>query len=109
MKWKISYYNNELISVIAALPDSILARYLKLTELMEIYGADLGMPHTRHLGNGLLELRLKGKEGIARVFYCTKMGKNIHMLHSFIKKTKNTPPKELTLARMRMREVKQNG
>ncbi len=88
------------------LPDSLLARYIRLTELMQSNGADLGMPHTEALGKGLFELRLKGKEGIARVFYCTMVGKKIHMLHCFIKKTQKTPPKELKLARKRMTEVK---
>lgn len=106
MKWEISYYNSDLEEEILSLPDSILARYIKLTELMETYGADLGMPHTDALGKGLFELRLKGKEGIARVFYCTMVGRKIHMLHCFVKKTQKTPPRELKLARKRMQEVK---
>jgi len=50
------------------------------------FGSNLGMPHTRFLADGLIELRIKGKEGIARVFYCTLVGKRIVMLSSFIKK-----------------------
>jgi phage-related protein len=71
-----------------------------------LYGPDLGMPHTRAMGEGLLELRLKSAEGIARVFYCTIMGKSIVMLHQFIKKTDKTPPKELAIARRRLKEIK---
>jgi phage-related protein len=106
MKWEISYYNSDLEEKVLALPDGLLARFLKLTELMEAYGADLGMPHTEALGKGLFELRVKGKEGIARVFYCTMVGKKIHMLHCFIKKTQRTPNKELRIARKRIQEVK---
>ncbi len=73
---------------------------------MEVYGPDLGMPHTRAMGGGLFELRLKATEGIARVLYCTMIGKRIMILHQFTKKTKKTPPKELALARRRMKEVK---
>jgi phage-related protein len=73
---------------------------------MEGYGPDLGMPHTRAMGKGLFELRLKAAEGIARVLYCTMVGKKIMILHQFIKKTNTTPPKELALARRRMKEVK---
>jgi phage-related protein len=91
------------------LPDTLVARYLKLTDLMQKYGPNLGMPHTRALGNGLFEMRLKAKEGIARVFYCTLIGNNIFVLHVFIKKTEQTPLKELRLAKMRMKEVKKNG
>ncbi len=103
--WKINYYNESLEEAILALPDNLLARYLKFTDLMQRYGADLGMPHSKALGKGLFELRLKSKEGIARVFYCTKVGKTIYMLHCFIKKTQHTPLKELNLAKKRLKEV----
>jgi phage-related protein len=58
------------------------------------------------MGGGLFELRLKATEGIARVLYCTMIGKRIMILHQFTKKTKKTPPKELGIARRRMKEVK---
>lgn len=109
MAWKIFYYNNDLQQEISKFPETLLARYIKLTDLMQKYGSDLGTPHTKSLGKGLFELRLKGKEGIARVFYCTMVGKKIHMLHCFIKKTQKTPKKELELARKRMKEVIKHG
>jgi phage-related protein len=66
----------------------------------------MGLPHTDAFGGGLFELRLKGAEGIARVFFCTMIGQEIIMLHSFIKKTQKTPEKELKLAKQRMKELK---
>jgi phage-related protein len=99
MKWTIHYYDENLEEEILNLPDTLLARYIRLTELMKDYGPNLGMPHTEAFGDGLFELRLKGKEGIARVFYCTQVGKTIHMLHNFIKKTNRTPSKKLKLAK----------
>ena len=75
---------------------------------MEIYGPDLGMPHTRAMGDGLFELRLKAGEGIARVFYCTRVGRRIVVLHHFIKKMDKTPARELSVARTRMKEI-ENG
>jgi len=56
----------------------------------------------------LFELRVKGKEGIARIFYCTRIGKRIVMLHVFIKKTQKIPKKELKVATQRMKEVLDN-
>ena len=73
---------------------------------MEVYGPDLGMPHTRAMGDRLFELRLSAAEGIARVFYCTAVGRRIVMLHQFIKRSEKTPRKELEIARRRMKEVK---
>jgi len=71
-----------------------------------MYGPDLGMPHTRAMGSGLFELRLKGMEGTARVFYCTLSKRRIVMLHLFIKKSQKTPLKELAVALRRMKEVR---
>ena len=109
MKWNINYYSDDLQKNVSMLPDTLLARYLKLTDLMQKYGPNLGMPHTRALGDGLFEIRLKGKEGIARVFYCTLIGNHICMLHLFVKKTEQTPLRELRLAKTRMKEVKSHG
>ena len=69
------------------------------------FGSNLGMPHTKAVESGLFELRVKGREGIARVFYCTKIGKRIVMLHIFVKKSQKTPKKDLKLAIQRMKEV----
>jgi len=73
---------------------------------MEAYGPDLGMPHSRLMGDGLFELRLKAAEGIARVFFCTVAGRQIVVLHHFVKKSEKTPKKELKIARNRMKEIR---
>lgn len=106
MNWTITYFSESLQQGILGMPAGFLARYLRYTDRMEIFGPDLGMPHTRAIGEGLFELRLKAGEGIARVFYCTMVGKKIIILHQFIKKTDKTPPRELETARRRMKEVK---
>ena len=64
------------------------------------------MPHTRAMGGGLLELRLKAAEGIARVFYCTVVDRRIVVLHQFVKKSPQTPRRELEIARRRMKDVR---
>lgn len=91
---------------ILGLPDTLAARYIFLTRRMLAIGPNLGEPHTKAIKGGLFELRLKGSEGIARVFYCTLLGKRIVMLHSFIKKTDRIPPRELETAMHRLRECK---
>lgn len=106
MTYRITYYNQDVQQNILALPTTLAARYIALTTRMQEHGANLGEPHTKSLGDGLLELRLKGAEGIARVFYCTMIGKEIHMLHSFVKKTDKIPTKELQIARTRLQERK---
>jgi phage-related protein len=109
MEWEIIYYSEALQEEISALPVGIQARYIHLTERMCIYGANLGMPHTKAMKNGLFEMRTKSKEGIGRVFYCTLVNKRIVMLHSLLKKTQKMPSKELKIAISRMNEVKANA
>ena len=108
MEWQILYYNSKLEKDILNLPAGLLARYLRLTDLLLEFGSNLDFPHTKPMGNGLFELRVKSKEGIARVFFCTKIGKKIIMLHSFIKKSKKTPKKEIKIAQNRISEVIKN-
>jgi phage-related protein len=105
MSWTIDYYSEDVRLEIDALPVGIRASYARLTELLEEFGLELRMPHSRAMGGGLFELRPRGREGIARVFYCTKVGRKIIILHSFIKKTNETPKRELAIARRRQREV----
>ena len=103
--FEITYYSDAVRREIHALPLDLRAYYFHLVDRMEIVGPNLGMPHTRHMGDGLMEMRLKGKSGIGRVLYCCVVGGRIVMLHSFVKKTEKTPDRDLRLARKRMREV----
>lgn len=109
MKWEVVYYSEKIEQQILALPNDLKAHYLRLADLIGTYGPHLKPPHTKAMGNGLFELRLKGHEGIARVFYCTIVGRKVVMLHGFIKKSQKTPRKELDIATKRMNEVKKNA
>ena len=106
MDYTISYYSDALQTQIIEMPDTLAARYVVLTRRMIALGPNLGEPHTSAFGDGLFELRLKGAQGIARVFFCTLVGKRIVMLHSFIKKSERTPLRERTVAETRMKEIK---
>ena len=106
MDFRITYYSEAVEAEILALPDTLAARYVVLSRRMIAFGPNLGEPHTKAFGEGLFELRLKGAEGIARVFFCTLVGQRIVMLHSFIKKSDKTPPRERRMAESRMKEVR---
>jgi phage-related protein len=69
MRWTIDYYSETVRLTIEALPVGIRAAYARLTELLEEFGLDLRLPQARPMGKGLYELRPRGREGIARVFY----------------------------------------
>ena len=106
MNWSINYFNERVQRETAEWPVGIYADFLRLVSLMENHGADLRLPHSRAMGEGLFELRCKGSEGIGRAFYCTMVGHQIVILHSFIKKTPETPAHELKTARKRLKEIK---
>ena len=105
MSYTITYYNASVQHAIDEWPASISASYVRITEQMEVSGPNLGLPYTRPFGDGLFEIRAKGEEGIGRAFFCSLVGQRIVILHGFIKKTQQTPQKELKLARKRLKEV----
>lgn len=109
MDYTINYYSDAVQEQIIELPDTLAARYIVLTRRMIALGPNLGEPHTKAFGDGLFELRLKGAEGIARVFFCTLVGRRIVMLHSFIKKSERTPSREREVAETRMKEIKREN
>ena len=106
MNWRITFYNEKVEEKTLNFPKGILANFLHIAEMMQEYGPALGKPYTAPLKDGLFEIRAKGQEGIGRSIFCTVKGKEIIILHSFIKKSQKTPKKELDLAKKRMKEVK---
>ncbi|QGP41353.1 type II toxin-antitoxin system RelE/ParE family toxin [Piscirickettsia salmonis] len=106
MAWKISYFNGKVMEQVLAWPKGVLANYLHISELMQEFGPNLGLPHTKAMGDGLFEIRAKGQEGIGRAFFCTVVKNEVIILHSIIKKTQKTPDKDLKLARKRLKEFK---
>jgi phage-related protein len=109
MAWNISYYNESARQAIDAWPVGSRAIYARITERMKVFGPNLGMPYTRAMGEGLFEIRAKGREGVGRAFFCTIVGQEIMVLHAFIKKTARTPRRELEIARRRLREVRREN
>ncbi|HAT1821131.1 TPA: type II toxin-antitoxin system RelE/ParE family toxin [Legionella pneumophila] len=105
MHWTVDFYNESVEEAILAMPPKIQARMIKLLELIETHGANLGPPHTEAMGNGLFEVRAKAQEGIGRSLYCYMKGKHIMVLHAFVKKSTKTSKQELNLALQRKREV----
>ena len=55
-QWNVTYFNNSVKDAILSLPDSIVARYIKLIKLIEVYGSNLGMPHINQLVMAYLSL-----------------------------------------------------
>ena len=106
MCWTITFYNQKVEQETLAFPPGILANFLRIAEMIESSGPSLGKPYTAPMSKGLFEIRARGKEGIGRSLFCIVTGKEVVILHSFIKKSQKTPKKEIALAKKRMKEVK---
>lgn len=106
MPYSVDYFNARVRTEIERWPVGILADYARLVELLMEFGPDLRMPHSRSMGDGLFELRPRGREGIGRALYCYVIGERVVILHGFVKKTQATPERELKIARKRMKEVR---
>ena len=105
MVYQIDYFHQRVLTEIEAWPVDVVADYARLIELLAQHGPSLRLPHSKAFGDGLFELRPRGRSGIGRAFYCFLLGKRIVVIHAFIKKTQETPDKELKLARKRVKEL----
>lgn len=105
MLYSIEYFHPKVLAEIESWPADVLADYARIAELLMAHGPNLRLPHSRAFGAGLFELRPRGKSGIGRAFYCFLIDRRAVILHAFIKKSQQTPERELKLARKRMKEV----
>ncbi len=106
MAYDIEYFHPRVLAEIESWPVDVLADYAHLVQLLAEYGPNLRLPHSRSMGDGLFELRPRGRSGIGRAFYCFAVGRRVVVVHSFIKKTEQTPDKELEIARRRVKQVR---
>jgi phage-related protein len=89
-----------------ALPLDMQARFNRIAQLIESNGLEcVREPHVKHLEDRLWEIRVTGRDGIARAIYVTASGKRVVVVRIFVKKTQKTPRAELELARRRAKEV----
>ncbi len=105
MAFEIHYFHERVYAEVQSWPVDVLADYARLVELLTEHGPSLRLPHSRALGDGLFELRPRGRSGIGRAFYCFLLGKRVVVLHAFVKKSQQTPDNELKMARKRLKEV----
>ena len=106
MPWRVEILNETVAAEIAALPEDMQARFLRLSERIGQSGLEsLREPHVKHLEGKLWELRLTGRDGIARALYVTAIGRRVVVVRAFMKKTQKTPRVEIELALQRAKEI----
>ena len=106
MRWRVEILNDTVAGEIRSLPADMHARFLRLAKRIEQIGLEgLSEPHVKHLDGKLWEMRLTGRDGIARALYVTATGMRVIVLRAFVKKTQKTPRAEIDLALRRAEEI----
>jgi phage-related protein len=104
--WRVEVLNAAVGAEITALPGDIRAKLAHIVELMTAAGPQrMREPHVKPLGDKLWEMRMTGRDGIARAIYVLAQGRRIVILHAFVKKTQKTPPEAIRLALKRAKEL----
>jgi len=68
-------------------------------DLLVNNGPELREPHSKHVEDGIFELRAKQGNDISRVLYFFIVGKKAILTNGFVKKTMKTPKNEIELAK----------
>ncbi|MCW5695483.1 MAG: type II toxin-antitoxin system RelE/ParE family toxin [Bauldia sp.] len=106
--WVVETLDARVDREIEELPVGLRAALARIAELVEELGLErLREPYVKHIDGPIWEMRPKAREGIARAFYVTRVGRRIIILRVFVKKTEATPRRELDLARQRLRELEE--
>lgn len=106
MEWHVEVLNEIVQEELDALPGDVRARLIRLSTLIKQVGLQsLREPHVKHLVGKLWEMRLTGRDGIARALYVTALGRRVIIVRAFVKKTQATPQSEIDLALKRAKEV----
>lgn len=77
------------------------AKVYAALEMLAQEGNLLRMPRSRSLREGFHELRIPHPEGPFRIIYRFLPGRRILLLHVFVKRTEQTSPQDLAIARER--------
>jgi phage-related protein len=104
--WTVEVLDDAVRAELKELPADLQARFVRLGDRIRQVGLiGLTEPHVKHLEGKLWEMRLIGRDGIARALYVTATGERIVVVRIFIKKTQKTPRTEIALALQRAKDI----
>lgn len=107
MTWRVEFLDDRVIAVLSAFPRDIRASFERIVGLIEAHGIErIREPYVKHLEGPIWEMRMKGRDGIARAAYVTASGRRVVVVHVFPKRTQKTPRREIETALKRAQEVK---
>ena len=102
MTWKVEILSDVVDKELEDLSADVRAKFIRICELIEEFGHEqVGMPHVKHLGDQLWEMRMKS----SRALYVMGPHERIIVLRVFTKKTQKTPRREIDLALKRAKNM----
>lgn len=106
VSWRVEVRDAAAVAL-ATMPRDVQASFRRIVELIETAGLErMREPYVRHLEGPVWEMRMKGRDGIARAAYVTATGRRVVVVHVFAKKTQKTPRREIEIALRRAKEVR---
>jgi phage-related protein len=106
VQWSFSFVSAEAKAELDALPRDVRASFERIVQLVQAMGLErVHEPYIKHLEDEIWEMRLRGRDGIARSLYVTASGRRVVILRTFVKKRQKTPRREIELALRRAQEV----
>jgi phage-related protein len=106
MSWTFVFVNSEVKAELDALSVDLRASFERIVTLVQSFGLErVHEPYIKHIEGRIWEMRLRGRDRIARALYLTASGRRVVILRVFVKKTQKTPRREIELARRRAQEV----
>ncbi|MCD8225280.1 MAG: type II toxin-antitoxin system RelE/ParE family toxin [Clostridiales bacterium] len=109
MKFEVLFYEKEngerpVRTFLLSLDIKMQTKMISLFEILEDKGSELREPYSKHVEDGIFELRCKVGNNITRVMYFFYHNGKIILTNGFIKKTKKTPSSEIRLAKLRRKD-----
>jgi phage-related protein len=107
VNWTVVFLDDEVRAALSVLPRDVRAAFERIVRLIQEHGLErVHEPYVKHLEGRLWEMRMKGKDGIARAVYVTATGRRVVVVHVFVKKTQKTPRRDIEAALRRAEDVR---
>ena len=103
-RFEVEFYedrdgNQPAKSFLLSLDKKMRAKLVNTISILQDNGYELREPYSKHLSEGIFELRAKAGSDITRVLYFFFVDRRIILTNGFIKKTQKTPPNEIAKAK----------
>jgi len=108
-KYQVIFFEKEngtapVEDFINSLDVKMSAKIYRLIAMISENGPDLREPYSKHLEDGIFELRAQAGSDISRVLYFFMVGRRIVITNGFIKKAQKTPISEIDRAKAYRKE-----